>query len=290
MPFGVELPDNLGEKPSTEEPSQDLAPGSAEGTEISEKLSNETSLKPPIEELLDLDKQERVRFEGREWSVKDLRNAYLMREDYTRKTQELAEARKYADNFDADLSTVLREPNRLSDFARIYPPSYVEKVQRILERANPESAQASSQGQAQRPAELPPEMRELLQFKQTWEQERKEQAIQSTQRELDTMFSDFGKKYEFANHKAVNNAAISVVEAGHKLTPQLLEKLFKQEHEDMKALFEKSYKNKVQAQKQAGFKARDAGPGGSAPGAAPKVNKTLREARDQWLSDLEAQK
>jgi len=294
MPFGVELPDNLGEKPSTEVEERNTLETSDESGESPEKTSNETAKAQEIQELLDLDKQERVRFDGREWSVKELRNAYLMHGDYTRKTQELAETRKYAENFAADLQTVLRQPELLSELAKIYPAEYVRRAEALLSElkngnGSTQNASASQQESPQKP-NLPPEFQEILSWKKQVEQERHEERVQATQRELDSLFDKYGKTYDLANQKAVNNAAIALVEAGHKLTPQALEKLFKQEHEENKARFEKLYSSKVQAQKQAGLKARDAGPGGSAPGASPKVARTMREARDQWLKDLEASK
>lgn len=287
MPFGVELPDNLGEAQSSDAaPSTETAPETTGEKNLEGALSPEAT---KAQELLDLDKHDRFRFNGKEWTRKELANSHLMHADYTRKTQEISEKSRYVDNFSSDLQTVMREPGRLAEFERIYPKEYVSLAKQILDARGIQSSGAPSQNNSgnQNTGSLPPEMQEILSWKKQVEHERREQAVQSTQRELDTLFKEYGGKYKFANSDAVNSQAIAVVENGHKLTPQIIEKLFQQNHEAMTKLFESHYKGKVDDQKRAGQRAKDSGPGGSTLGTAPK-KETFREAKDRWLRELES--
>jgi hypothetical protein len=53
--------------------------------------------------ILDLSKAEKFIFNGKEMTPKDLEKGFMLEADYRRKTQELAETRKYAENIHADL-------------------------------------------------------------------------------------------------------------------------------------------------------------------------------------------
>jgi hypothetical protein len=68
---------------------------------------------------------------------KDLKNSYLMREDYTRKTQEVAEARKYVDNFKYDLQSLVKQPSLMGQFEKVYPKEFVQLAKEILSISKP---------------------------------------------------------------------------------------------------------------------------------------------------------
>jgi GTP-dependent phosphoenolpyruvate carboxykinase len=75
---------------------------------------SETSTEQP--DLTDLDSVDRFRFAGREWTRDELQKSILMQNDYTRKTQEISETRKYYEHLQSDLPKVLRDPSRLLFF------------------------------------------------------------------------------------------------------------------------------------------------------------------------------
>jgi hypothetical protein len=287
--FGVELPENLGqtsEAGAPESGSSELAPDTKDLGEASKPETTGSRNSG----LTDLEKLERFRFEGREWTHKDLRNAYLRHQDYTRKTQEVAEARKFADNFEHDLNTVLQSPERLQELKSLYPESYWKIAERILEARGKVTESPAAKPESTQAPQTPRELQELMAWKNQVQAEQTEHRVQFIQNKLDQDFEKFGKQYDFADPETVNSRALAWVEANPKnqLTPKVLEALFKQHHEQAKTRYEKYYGNKVEQQKRAGFKAKDAGPGGSTPGAAPKRPKTITEAKQQWLSDLEA--
>ncbi len=289
MPFGVELPENLGSGASTDSnvdttdsPVGDSPSGDTSSNASTQPGTNGAAAK--AEAITDLDKLERFRFAGREWKPKDLHSAYLMREDYTRKTQELSETRKYVDNFAADLRTVAKEPGRLEEFKRIYPREYVELAMKYLESGKA----ANPQERAQPTQTEDPKVAELYDKVAKWEQVQKENEVTQIQSWLDNTFSTLGKKYPFANAEVINARAEVAARQGTQITENVLDKLFKANDQEIKSKFEQLYKGKVNQQLNVGKKGKDMGSGGGTPSAAPRTAKTIKEATRLALEDLGA--
>ena len=295
MPFGVELPENLGtESPSSAPETGTGAPSESgdRAPEIQQDLRGEEKSQATREqEVADLDKLQRFRFEGREWDPKSLKSAILAHADYTRKTQEVAEARKYADNFDADLAKVVENPNRLSELRQIYPAAYVQIAEKYLARLR-ESGNSGQVQPQQREVQnadhdLRRELQELKQWRDAQEAEKTELRVQQIQQTLDRQFENLAKKYEFADSLVVNQWALNASERGVKITEKVLETLFKQHNDQVQKRYEQIYRAKVDKQKQVGSKAKDMAGGGDAVGSAPKGPRTIKEATKQWLADLD---
>lgn len=292
MPFGVDLPDNLGE---TTTAAPESAPnsgadivGDAAPKDLDISRTAEKSEAP--KDYLDLDKLERFRFAGREWSPKELRNAHLRHEDYTRKTQETAEARKYADNFAHDIRAVIENPHRISEFRQVYPKSYVEAAQRILERMQG-SGQTPQHSDPAKPND--PMMQKLSSLEEKFsalEAEKFKGEVEQTEAWLNSQFETLTKKYPYANSEVVTARAEVASRQGTEITKEVLDKLFKASDNEIKAQWEKRYKEKVQEQIKAGSKAKDTGTGGGIPGGAPKGFKTIKEATNQFIQDFTAKR
>lgn len=281
-PFGVDLPDNLGE--STAAPDSSSTSPDTGGAPVSTEKTAGTGTADGKPSITDLDKLDRFRFEGREWSRKELRDAYLRREDYSRKTAELAETRKYADNFAADLRTVIKDRARFAEFQRLYPREFVERAQEVM--ANLREAGGTEQT---KPNDPNGERIQALEGKiQTYEQRQEAQEIEKLQLWIDNQFATFSKKYPDARQKEVMGDAEILARQGTKITPQVLEKLFKASHGEINGAWEARYKEKTSKQINAGKEGRDVGPGGGTPGEAPKTPKTFKEARELMIQDLQA--
>lgn len=289
MPFGVELPEHLGgEAPSTEAPVS--PPGSEEPKsleQVSESRQSEAPSKTE-QELLDLDKLERFRFAGKEWTPKDLRNSQLMREDYTKKTQEVAEARKFADNFPADLDKVLKDPSLLTQLRGVYPQYYVDLAQRYLEKMAQGSQQSPTQ--KQNPDPYHDRISKIESVLSKWESDNYASEVKRIDSWLDNTYQKLGQKYPDADSEVISARAEVLAQSGNKITESILEKLYKQHDGEVRARFEKRYKSKVDEQLTTGLKGKDTGAGGGIPGAAPRGFKTLKEAKNQLLSDIDNSK
>jgi hypothetical protein len=75
-------------------------------------------------ELVDLDTMDKFKFGGREWTPKELEAAYMRQQDYSRKTQEIAQERKYYDNLPYDLDMVKNNPALVNQFKQVYPAKF----------------------------------------------------------------------------------------------------------------------------------------------------------------------
>jgi oligoendopeptidase F len=285
MPFGVELPENLGQ--TTESPERDTAP--VESPEGSPKeLPKVSEPEATKESILDLDKLERFRFDGREWSRKELQDAYLMRKDYSQKTAELAEARKYADNFESDLGKVLQDPKLLTRMKEVYPSSYVQLAERYLAAQNPAaSAQVPQQGVGESNKAYEERIAMLEGRFRDWDKRNFEAEVKSKESWLENQYSRLGTKYPHANKDSVILRASVLADQGRDIDESVLEKLYKASNDETKTRWDELYKSKVDQQKKVSLQGKDTGTGGGVPGQAPRGHKTIKEARDAWLSTLE---
>lgn len=301
MPFGVQLPDNLneiiangGENPTENAPeaASETKEAAPEAVEPQEKTEAQQ-----LQDILELDKVEKFKWKGKEITLKDLENMTLMRQDYTKKTQELSETRKFVDNFDYDLDKVLENPSLMTKFKEIYPPQFVEKAEKIVSKVWGQSNKDNSSPNTQatpKEAGLPPEIAEKLskldrmeKWMLSQEEEKYNTRVDSIQKELDGKMNEFASKYKFADRDAVENKLSALIDHGQEITPEAIERVFKEKHESYLKLAREEIKQEQQKQLKVNAKAREAGPGGDAPSAAPK-SMTLRQAREAMLRDINA--
>ena len=296
MPFGVELPENFGnnnaqnDAPAPSGAPDGASPAAAPSTVSAEPRSTQT---PTAQELLDLDKHERFRFKGKDWTREEFEKSHLRHQDYTQKTQELAERRKYVDNFAADISTVAQHPHRMADFERLYPKEFVAHAKTLLARMQ-SGQQPQDAPQTPTPSikledlklEEHPQFKQLMGEVGEWKEAQRETQIKSINAWLENQHSLLTKKYPHAVTELVESRAhaYATKNGGDKITAEYLEKAYKANHDEMKARTDAMYKTKINQQLKAGKEARDVGPGGDIPGGEPKNPRTLKEAKEAMLS------
>lgn len=255
--------------------------------ETPEAESTETEVETPEggtqeNQPIDLDKVEKFMFEGKEWSPKDFRAAYMMQADYTRKTQMLSEERKkfqeeqkFVDNIEYDLEKVLQNPALASQFKQIYP----QKFHKLLDKIVP----ATSQTQTNQPQVDPAFMKRIEQLEKEREvriAQDKEREVAKIEAQLDPLFDKMLKKFNFADEEAVIARANSVLDHAEKSGDQIQfsdkawETLFKESHERN----QKRAQSLLKEQQHANARGKDAASGGAIPGLAPKTPRTISEA------------
>ena len=97
------------------------------------------------------------------------------REDYTRKTQEIAQERRYFANLDADLEKVRNNPSLAEEFKRIYPEQY-HNFLRYTQSNSATRPQSAASGQA---TNVDPELMSRFERLERAHQEREVAAINS---------------------------------------------------------------------------------------------------------------
>jgi hypothetical protein len=241
-------------------------------------------------DVVDLDKLERFRFGGKEYSKddwsKEWESSRLRYSDYTKKTQEVAEARKYAENFSADLVWVAEDPqSRIEQLKKVYPKQYVDAAERLLSRVSSPSAQ-----QPKATSSLPPELKQVMDEVSEWKQSVREQEKRAALTQIEGLHQQYSSKYPYADADVVDTRVMLALE-DLKMTkeelsrelPRIYEQAYKQHNDQLLAKAQSREKAKVEEQVKAGKAARDTGPGGTTPGQAPKKYGRLSEVGEDLM-------
>jgi hypothetical protein len=260
------------ESASTQE-SEDLTSSEGASTE-------QTSME---QKLVELDSLERFKYAGRELTPKELQSMIMMQSDYTRKTQALAEERKYYDNLSADLAAVKANPSLAEKFKSVYP----EKFHGYLDYAISQQGQGQTQQtqqQQQQQAQIDPEFKRRFDALEADLNERKQAAINA---ELDAKFKTLSEKYPYADEEAAIARATALLDRGEKITDKVWDGIWKSVHERNEGLFKQKYAAQFNKQKEANLKGKDGASGGGIPGQAPKQPKNIKEASRFALEELQ---
>lgn len=270
--------------------------GQVEETQVTETESSDASpgasTEQPGESVLDLDSVQKFRFEGREWSPKDFRQAHMMHADYTRKTQQLAEERKYYDNLQDDLERVKANPQLAEKFRSIYP----EKFHKFLGYVSPAQAASAAQGQNQGSTQgQAPTDPALMSRIEAIEKQYRDQQAAAIDAELEAKFGTLSKKYPLADEESVIARAEALLsrakETGDKdfkLTDATWDRLWKADQERHEGRYKSHYSKQIQKQSAFNQKGKDAASGGGVPGQAPKQFRSIKDASAAALADMEA--
>lgn len=291
-PFGVELPDNFGSSNASTDTGSAPEVTNNEQSFSKEGLNTETTNKS-VQDILDLDKLDRFRFQGKEWTAKDLRNAYMMRQDYTRKTQEISETRKYVDNFPADLKSVIENPDLIHDLRAVYPAEFVEIAEKALamRQGNPGSSQTTSaQGAQNTPPELANVLKDLSSLKSemsAYKQEKYQAEIAKSEAWLDKTYASLTEKYPFTKRpgatEIVTARAAYAREQGYEINEKVLESFFRDVNKMFKDEQVSRTKAQISGQSNANLRGKDTGAGGGIPGSPAVRPKSMREAKEAAL-------
>lgn len=257
----------MSEVQSIEQPVEQSS-GSIENSQPQQSLNDQSASKQPG--LPDLDKMDRFTFNGREMTLKDLKSAYMAHSDYTKKTQALANERKFIDNLESDLDMVKNNPSLAEQFKSVYPQAY----HRYLKYAAGEA-----QTQQQRPGvEANPEITSLKSQLQEIREFQDSIKIKELESQFSTIFNDSIKaKYKWVDEDNLVGLAREAVQAGYqlrdangKIDRNVLEQIARGENERLEKKFQEYQKGIVDKQRVANKSARDVGAGGGIAGAAPK--------------------
>lgn len=221
----------------------------------------------------------------------------MMQSDYTRKTQQLAEERKYYDNLAADLETVKKDPRLIEKFKTTYPKKfhgYLGFVQspQAAQSAAGQMEQSGQGAQAAKP-QMDPELQERLNRMESYY---KTQTQQAADAQVEANCQKFGTKYPSVQG-LYESLALGILQSrldsmkqsdpDAKLTEKDWEAAYKQVHESNLKSAKDLYSKQVKQQKDINQKAKDVAAGGGIPGQAPKNPRSIREASALVRQELE---
>lgn len=281
--------DNFVESQGAQPSSQ---PEISQQSETSQNIQGQkdpsTDGQPLVHEL---EKLQKFKMDGKEWTLQELKSAILRQQDYTKKTQSLAKEReafqenqKYYENLAWDLMKVRQNPSLAQEFVRIYPQSFHKYLQEAManNQGNQGAAQpTSNQGVQGQDIQLLSRLDKLEKFYHA-------QEVKANEAQIDQVMNDLSKKYPDASNfkEMVLGRAFEAHEQGVELTPEAWEDIFKQVDGEVGSLLKSKYGNLVKQQTEANKKASDVGSGGGTPGAAPKKFKKFDEITKHALSQL----
>lgn len=264
--------------------------------EIDSSPSQATQSEPTEQpSVLDLDSVDKFKLEGREMTLADLRKSMMLHEDYTRKTQEFSQERKFYDNLGVDLSAVKLNPALAAQFKSVYPKkfhSYLDYVLSTDQGAQATQGKQAQQGVAGQPTADPKLLERLEKIESKFHAD-SQKAIEA---EIDATFTKLGSKYPMADEGLVIARAEALLdkirqEQGDeaRISEKQWDALFKSVHDATEKRFKDHYSKQVQKQTQANQKGKDGASGGGIPSQAPRHPKSIKEATPYFLEELEKQ-
>lgn len=273
-----------------EELENEIGTSGADGAETPQETpSTETSGQS---EYQSLDPNAKYKHEDLEFTASELRSMVMRQQDYTRKTQEIAEERKFHSALQADIENVRRDPRLVAEFKRIYP----QKYHSYLKYASSGSQTPSNETQAtQNPKEL---LEQMLQEHPVI-QELNNMKLSQAEKEVNEAFGKYNQQYPLADDRVVAAFAEQLMiqkqqmayQTGDdpnkiKITDGEWNKLFKFASDDQEKRFNTHYKTKFEKQKEASKSLKETPAGGVPPGHRPREARTIREATQMFREDL----
>lgn len=246
------------------------------------------------EALAELEKMEKFKFQGQEWSPKDLEKAIMRNKDYTQKTQALAEERrqieqqrseaKYYENLYADLSAVKRavdsgDSSLINEFLKTYPEKFHGYLKQVLSDTTVREAVQNRPSGPQYDVDTLSRLQKLESILHEQEVAKNEAAINAT-------VSAMSKKYPDAIPEMAIARVYELHNSGVKVTEKEWEKAFQQVDEQIKGVVKARYGDLVKKQSDANKKARDVESGGGTLGRAPEKFKSLKDVTNFAIQDL----
>lgn len=248
--------------------------------------SNTQDLQQQIHEI---DKFQRFKFKGQEYTPKDLEAAMLRQKDYTEKTQKLAQERKafeakikeaeedqkFQSNLQADLEFIKKNPQHAAKFLEVYPKKYHQYLQRTLQELN----QAQTQGPQAPNYEVLQAMKRL----ETLESFYNQQEVAKNELEINQKLESFSKKYPDADVEKclarLNEMQMQMTKQDEsaQLSEENWEQVFKAVEEAEQQKWKSKYSTLVKKQLDANSKAKDVDAGGASVGRAPPKFKNLSD-------------
>lgn len=243
------------------------------------------------QDLVDLSRYSRVKLGDKEWSRDELEKGVMFQSDYTKKTQEIAQERRYVDNLQADLASVAKNPAMVSEFKKIYPAKFHQFLDYVMPKTN-----GTAQGQTPQSSiqNADPRIEQVLSRVENWEKTMQEERVSTAKVEVDSIFNKFSQKYPLAAPKGDESRVIaqaqSLLEKGETMTEAKWEKIFKDSQMHYETAYKEYYKDINNKQKAAHVRGKDIAAGGGVPGGAPNLPKNIKDATKLAMQDLVPQK
>jgi hypothetical protein len=261
-----------------------------------------TPIEKPVEPVavVDLDALDKFKYQGKEWTPEELHAAMLRQQDYTKKTNQIAQERKfysvempkYIDNLAFDLENVKANPEMADKFREIYPPVFHRMLDRVLESSGNNQA-SSSDAPTGDETKVIRNLQAKVSFleKKLGKVDELEKGLEADKmsywdKYTDKLYTDYSQKYPLASEDTVTALALTAKDKGYQITEGMIEKLFRQDHERREGISATRHKERVRQQVEKSKKAKDSGQGSDVPQVVKK-RMTISEAAEEAIRHLQ---
>lgn len=242
-------------------------------------------------DILELDKLEKFKYQGRDWTPRELERAILRQQDYSKKTAEIAEERKalqaradeqkFYENLHYDLRKIESNPALISEFLRVYPEKFHQYAREFLGSTSQNQAQQKPQPTSHVDFETQQRMLKL-------EKHFEEQEVAKNLVEINSTIDSLSKKYPDALAELAIVRVNEAANKGTKITEKLWEDAFRQVDAEMKNIVKAKYGDLVKKQTEANKKAQDVPSGGGTLSKAPENFKSLKDVTKYAINDIKS--
>lgn len=269
------------------------------GNQDSQQPQDASATENVAEAIAEIEKLAKFKFQGQEWTPKELERAILRQKDYTQKTQQIAQVKKEFEsqqkfylNYAADLRTIEKSsPEQrqalISEFIKIYPQQFHSELDKALRNLSGQDQSSATRTQQSHTPDVA-----LLSRLQSLEKIHHEQAVERSRASIESNIQKLSSKYKDAIpelvigrvFEAYNQLAEQDPQA--KLTDKMWEDTFKTVDEEMKSRMKNNYGDLVKKQTEANAKGKAPDASGGTVGRAPHKFKSLKEATQHAIRDL----
>lgn len=241
--------------------------------------------------VLDIDSQEKVMFNGKEYTPEQLNKMLMMQSDYTKKTQAIASEKKYYDNLQYDLDAVRENPEKAAQFKKLYPEKFHVYLDFLNTGAQDSTNRDKSGGSTDQRTEALLQKIDNLESKLSqYDQKFHDEKVDAENARLDAVFEKLSGEFDLADEDAVLNKAQALIDANKdnpefRMTDSAWKRLFKADHEARDKRYSERHRKLLEKQAKQGDRGNDGGPGGAAPGR-PRKRETMAEATERMIQDL----
>lgn len=228
-----------------------------------------------VAQALELSKAEKFMIDGKEYTYDKLRKEMLLQQDYTRKTQEHAQAvkdfqkqKELDSHFRADLPKVLKNPELLSELAQHYPKEYVQLAREYLGMSKA-GQQKTTQDQGTLTRE---EISELIKSEVSTARDQviSEQNLEKLNVILEQMKTKYPEFKDGRMERFVLSELQALASQDIKIDAGKIEETFQSLNEWLQGSRDSYHKAQLKKQSEANKKGSDMGAGGGTPGQAPQ--------------------
>lgn len=260
------------------EAATEQAIASTQSAEPAQSTEQNTQVEPKTENEIVLDTLQKFKFEGKEYTPDQLKKQILLHSDYTKKTQSIAEEKKYISSLKYDVQAVMKNPALASEFRKIYPKEYHDVLDALgISGVSKEQEQVSKSQYS-----VDPEIQAKLERFENYVQE---QEVSKHEAILESTFAKMSQKYPDAIEDVVISRAQALMDQGVRGEEIPWEKLWKHENDRVNKILEDRQNKKLQTQRDANLKAKGPAQGGGIPGQAP-VRPKLKDVADIAIQSL----